>query len=279
MGYVFAWLLNGALAPLALAAAAPSTAACAPIPGWDQVLADPKLHWIVIGELHGTAETPAIFADAVCLTAAKRGPVVVALEMPTRDQAAIDAFIASDGGPVARSEFFKALIWHMGNDGRSSQAVFAMFERLRQMHLGGRVSRVVAFQDVDTRDPPSVGQGPYEERLAKIVSAAGAQGATVVALVGSLHARKTEANFGKPFMPMATHLPADQTLTLYADGNGGSAWFCNGPKPTDCGPHEVGAAGELGQRGAVLRPVMEGAYDGLLDLGVPTTASPPQPTD
>ena len=278
MGFVAAWLLNGALAPLALVAAAPSTA-CTAIPGWDQVMAEEKVRWIVIGEVHGTTETPAIFADAVCLPAAERGSVVIALERPSRDQRAIDAFMASDGGSAARREFYKALIWHMGKDGRSSQAVFAMFDKLRQMHLGGRVSHVVAFQDVDTRDPPNVGQGPYDERLAEIVRAAGGLGATVVTLVGSAHARKTEANFGKPFMPMATHLPTDQTLTLYADGNGGTAWFCNGPTPANCGPHVVGTAGEPARRGVVLQPVMDGAYDGLLNLGVVTTASPPQPTE
>jgi hypothetical protein len=270
-------LLNGALAPLALAAAVPSSVACSPIPGWDQVLADAKAHWIVIGELHGSAETPAIFADAVCLTTQTRGPVVVALEIPAIDQAMIDAFIGSDGGPAARADFFKAQIWHMPmKDGRSSKAFFRLFERLRKMHAQGRVARVVAFQDGTPYDR-SLGQGPYEEKLAAIVRDAAAPGATVLALVGSLHSRKTEVDFGKPFMPMASHLPADRTLTLYAVGNGGAAWNCTGPTPADCGPHENGPIDPPARRGVELKAVEDGAYDGLLNLGTPTTASPPQP--
>lgn len=277
MGLLLASLLNGALLPLAAAAASPATD-CAPIQGWDEVIADENRQWIIVGELHGTAETPAIFADAVCLTAAKRGPVVVGLEIPSTDQSRIDAFIASDGGPAARAAFLQAAIWHMPKDGRSSEAFFRLFERLRQMHAQGRVVRVVAFQDSTPYDR-SAGQGPYEIKLATIVRDAGASGGTVLALVGSAHARKTEVNFGKPFMPMASHLPADRTLTLNAVGNGGTAWNCTGPTPADCGSHERRAAGKPAKRGVALQPVEEGAYDGLLNLGATTTASPPQPTD
>lgn len=281
MGFPLTSLLNATALPLAVAAASPAAPACNPIPGWDQVLADSKIRWIVIGELHGTAETPAIFADAVCLTAKERGPVVVALEMPSGDQAKIDAFMASDGAPTAQAEFFKAVLWHMPmKDGRSSEAFFNLFERLRRMHREGRITRVVAFQDSSpTQDPPEAGQGPYEGRLAAIVRDAAAPGTTVLTLVGNLHARKTEADFGKPFMPMATHLPANETLTLNAIGNGGMAWNCHGPTAADCGPQPAGAPPAPAKRGVELRPVEDDAYDGLLNLGVPTTASPPQPTD
>jgi hypothetical protein len=276
---VFAALLN-TLVPLAAASATPAASiGCTPIEGWEQVLADNKVHWIVIGELHGTAETPAIFADAVCLTAAKRGPVVVGLEIPSGDQARIDSFMNSDGGPAAQAEFFKALIWHMPmKDGRSSEAFFHLFERLRQMHKVGLVARVVAFQDSSPAHDPPGDQGPYEQRMAAIVRGAAAEGATVVALAGYSHARKTEANFGKPFMPMASHLPKGQTLTLFADGNGGSSWFCSGPTPEACGSHPSHRQGEPAKRGVEPRPVDEGAYDGVLNLGTPTTASPPQST-
>ena len=266
------------LAPLlgaALTAASPAAANCAQIPGWDQVLAHDKVRWIVIGELHGTAETPAIFADAVCLTAQQRGPVTVALEMPSSDQSKIDAFIASDGGEAAQAAFFKAWLWHSG-DGRSSEAFFRLFDRLRQMHRAGTVKRVVAFQDDRPNHDPPGDQGPYETRLAAIVRDAEAPGATVLALVGNLHARKTEVDRGKAFMPMASHLPAGETLTLNALGNGGTAWNCIGPAPPDCGAHPNYGPPVPASRGVELQPVEDGAYDGVLNLGTDTTASPPE---
>jgi hypothetical protein len=184
----------------------------------------------------------------------------------------------SDGGPAAQAEFLKAQIWHMGKDGRSSEAFFRLFERLRQMHAAGRVTRVLAFQDSrPAPGPPGAGQGANEKRYAAILRDAAESGGTVIALVGELHARKTEVDFGKPFMPMAALLPPDHTVTLNAVGNGGVAWYCTGPKPADCGPHTAGARRESATRGIILGQAMDGAYDGILNIGVPTTASPPQP--
>lgn len=98
--------LLAALSPL-LTVAAATAAPCNPIPGWERVLADEKVRIVVLGEMHGTNEMPALFADAVCLTAQARS-VVVALEQPSVDQAAVDAFLASDGGDEAKRAFLGA---------------------------------------------------------------------------------------------------------------------------------------------------------------------------
>jgi len=70
------------LSLVAAATIAASTPNCAAIDGADTVLADKNLSFLVLGELHGTAETPAIFADLVCLATLKRGKVVVGVEFP-----------------------------------------------------------------------------------------------------------------------------------------------------------------------------------------------------
>ena len=247
---------------------------CQPIPGWERVVANETVRWIVVGEMHGTAETPAMFADAVCLTAEARGPVVVALEIPSDNQDEIDAFMASNGGPQAQLALLEASHWHPSMaDGRSSEAMFGLLERLRHMHWAGLVARVVAFVDSSPVEAvPEAWQGWYEERLAAIVRGAAGSDAIVVGLVGNTHARKTEVDFGRRYMPMAALLPAEQAVTLYTTGTGGEAWNCTRDA---CGPHEN--RGPPGTRGVELQPLMGGAYDGLLQLGVETTASPPQP--
>jgi hypothetical protein len=95
--------------------------------------------------------------------------------------------------------------------------------------------------------------------------------ATVVTLVGNMHAGRTETGFSNRFMPMAAHLPTEQTVSLIATGTGGEAWNC---QQNGCGPHEN--RGPPGTRRVELEPQFGGAYDGLLQLGVETTASPPQ---
>jgi len=99
--------LIAALSPLLLAAAAPSGPPCNSIPGWEQLLAGDTSRIIVLGELHGSDEVPALLADAACLTGRTR-PVVVAVEQPSSDQPAIDAFMESDCGEEAREAFLRA---------------------------------------------------------------------------------------------------------------------------------------------------------------------------
>src|SRR5690606_23831699 len=160
-----------ALSPLLIAAASAADRPCEPIPGWDQVLTE-EVRWIVVGELHGNNETPALFADAVCLTARSR-PVVVALEQPSTDQPAIDSFLVSDGGPEATRAFLKAMMWRAPmKDGRSSEATFRLFENLRQMHAAGLVRAVIAFQPAHLTGYP----GPAEyERVMAETAIAGAE--------------------------------------------------------------------------------------------------------
>jgi hypothetical protein len=48
------------------------------------------VHWVFIGELHGSNETPRCFRELVCDAMAHGKHVTVALERPTSEQAAID---------------------------------------------------------------------------------------------------------------------------------------------------------------------------------------------
>lgn len=264
--------LLAAFAPLLLSVAAPNAAPCNPIPGWEQVLADESKRIIVVGEMHGTNETPALFADAVCLTAQARR-LVVAVEQPAIDQAAIDAFMASDGGEEARKAFLSARMWNgQMKDGRSSEAIFRLFENLRKMHAAGAIQSVIAFQPWGLREGFS--RADYEKAMAEMVLSSTDGGATVIALVGDAHSRLTEVTFGgEAYKPMAAQLPADQVVTLFVLYTQGEAWICQadgcGPKPS------VDLTGGRA-RGLELGAAGRGMYSGVVYLGVPLTASPPQ---
>src|SRR5215471_19091009 len=80
------FLLAVGLAMNAAGAGAP----CSPIPGADQIWSKASVHWVFIGELHGSNETPAAFRDLVCDAIAQGKHVTVALERPTSEQAALD---------------------------------------------------------------------------------------------------------------------------------------------------------------------------------------------
>ncbi len=167
-----------------LAAAAP----CTPVPGAER-LWQPATRWVIVGEMHGTNETPAAFVNLVCLAGRTGRPVSVAIEYSEDFQPAVDAWLLSDGGAKARAALLEMRIWHReasNQDGRSSGAFLKMFEQLRLM-----------------------------KRL-------------ILALVGNFHAiRKEEAFPGNPTRTAGSLMPPARTLTVNVVSNGGRAWFCD----------------------------------------------------
>ena len=55
---------------------------------------------MLIGELHGTYEYPALVAGLAATAAHQRIPVVVGLELPRTEQDRVDTFLDSDGRPA-----------------------------------------------------------------------------------------------------------------------------------------------------------------------------------
>lgn len=267
--------LSTILASALLAGTTPVPEPCRAIRGWDEVISGEKIRWIVLGEMHGTNEMPEIFADAVCLTS-EVSPTVVALELPTADQPRIDAYLTSDGGLEAKRSLLEAYIWNgRSKDGRSSEAMFRLFERLHLLHKAGKVRAVIAFQQVKFKGPPS--KVEYERAMAEVITANTLEGSHTLVLVGNVHARQAEVNFGgETYIPMAGHLPKEKTLTLNIANDGGLAWACGAPP--ECGPMTIGRKNGLHKRGVVLATKPGEAYGGQLFIGLATTASPPQAT-
>lgn len=243
---------------------------CPPMPIVDAVWENPAQRWLIIGEDHGTNEQPEAFLGIVC-QASKKRVVTVAVEQAASEQSAIDAFIKSDGSQKSRDTFLSSQIWHgKFQDGRSSQAYFSLFERLRLLYRAGRITSVVAFQPAGASDPQS-----YEQKMAdELVRHSPLQSLTIV-LVGGVHAMKTPVSFGGPaYLPMAGHLPASQTMSVVLKGEGGMQWACQ--SPTDCGSSSIFQDGAKSSDGLTLTPAADAPYSAVFGLGKPTTASPPK---
>lgn len=251
------------LIALALAAAPK----CVPTVGADR-LWGASVHYVLIGELHGTVETPAAFTDLACLAAAARRRVTVALEFDANFQPQVNAFLASDGGTAARAALLRLPIWHEGSqDGRSSTATLALFERLRRMRRAGAIDAVVCA-DPDTR--------PGETRDAAIARAWQAaplrDDGLLLALAGNVHTMRKTAEFrGRTIVTAGSLLPRDRTVTVDVRNNGGTAWTC---QADGCGVHPIGRP-RSAQRGVTFVTDAAEAWDAVLELGVPTTAAMP----
>ena len=253
-----------------LALAAASASSCPQIVGTERLWAKPETQWVMVGEMHGTAEMPALFANLVCNAAASGRPVTVALEQDTEMQPVIDAFLASDGGPTARSAFLAAPMWNgKMQDGRASQAMLALYGRLRVMKRAGQITGVYAFIP---RITAWQGESPYNASMAEKLKAApvGPNG-LVMAYMGSVHAAKGSMGQGvNAFLPAAADLPPDRTVSVYLRDNGGSAWNC---MQDGCAPHSEQERNA--KRGFTSAEGLPWRYDWIFELGGKTSASPP----
>lgn len=238
---------------------------CVPIPGAEQLWKRPGLRFVIVGEMHGTTEAPAIFGDLVCSARETKRHIIVGIEL--RDQHALDMFMVQPNHAAEVKRLLSSEEWS-GDDGRTSTAMLSLLERLRALKMDGVVSDIVAFSL--TRGGESASKG--EERMASALLEAGERhpNALVIALTGNVHAcKKILAEVGS-YGLMASFLPAAQTMSLAITDRGGQAWNCqNGA----CGPHPLDPS--AGERRAVRSASPHPCFDGVLSTGVGATASRP----
>jgi hypothetical protein len=258
-----------ALIASALAASGQELCRADPITGVEQLWSNKHVRWVIIGEEHGTTEMPAAFGDLACLASKGGRRVFVAIEQPRAEQAAIDAFLSSDGSAMARETFLRSEMWRQDmKDGRSSRAYFELFDRLRRLKRAGAIAGAYAF----VPERSGAGNRAYNRSLAQSLKNVPVKAdGLVLVLMGNLHAMKTSVSFGsETFWPTAAMLPRRRTVSIELRSNGGAAWNC----APQCGVHVSGSR-RWARRGISFNSGRRSAFDGVFELGVATTASPP----
>src|SRR5579863_10283984 len=74
---------------------AAAAAKCPSIPGAEPIWSNASIHWVLIGEMDGSNETPDVFGDLVCDALDHQRKVTIALERPTSEQAALDGILTT----------------------------------------------------------------------------------------------------------------------------------------------------------------------------------------
>jgi hypothetical protein len=240
------------------------SAASAEIPGLSILLKRQGLHFVVIGDLHGTEELPAFFGQLVEETAARK-EVTVVLEYPERYRRDLDRYLASSGDETARKTFLATDFWTKWRDGRSSKAMFALIEKLRTLQVP-----VTACQ------PNGGDLGDYERVMGECWKQVGESAHTLVLIfVGNAHASYMPVF--NDILPAAASLPRTETVSLDNFFSPGWSWHCE--KIDKCGEYPSHADGTPKERGIYfgedLVPVELGVFDGAYSAGPHFTASPP----
>lgn len=275
------WIGCGSGHPAPPAQPAAASFACAEIAGEEKLTAP----LVLIGDLHGTREIPAAFGDLVChAAAAHRGQtLLVGLEIPTGEQAAIDTFLAGAGDAAAAQALLAGDFWHRDyQDGRSSEAMLALLGELRRQRQAG-LKVVVRGIDPKQYDSP----GERDAGMAANVSAAidAVHPAQTLVLTGNVHTRTLNGypwDAKADYVPMGARLRAQHAglIALDVKNLGGSAWMCTTADPKECGPHDLR---RREANGPIPRIELDPAaapttgYDGALFLGPVTASLPARP--
>jgi len=234
---------------------------------------------LLFGEIHGTAELPRFFGEAVCTAAASGLAVEVGLEVAGAEQPSVDAFLASPGGAADVEALAATDFWSRDyQDGRSSQAMVALLDHMRRLRASGLPLHVFLFdldpgEDMSRRD---------EAMAANIAAHARAHPvALTMALTGEVHSWKTRgAPWDPELLPMGWHLDQAgiRVRSLGRATPAGTAWICTGGSPSDCGSKETRATGTLPSgRAAGIELLPEPSPRGYAGMYATSslTASPP----
>lgn len=222
---------------------------------------------VILGEIHGTAEVPALVGVVLATVVARGGPVLLALEIPSSHQQQLDRYLDGDGTHGEREALFAHRFWDF-RDGRSSVAMLGLLDRVRQLRADGHAVAVLAFDVADPGNPAR--ETVMAQNLAEALRRAGQT--PVLVLTGNLHARRV---IGSPFDPtlelMAWQLREFEPLTLDVRAPTGSAWVC----APECGELQMGEGRDPGEPALRLfdSPSATG-YDGEVTLARFSASAP-----
>lgn len=223
--------------PVAPAEPVASAADCGPdIAGVEPLLVPGTI--VMLGEMHGTNEMPALAGDLACRAAVDGHRVLLGLEIPRGEQPAIDRYLTSDGSAAAREALLRGKHWHPAcPDGRSSTAMLALVEQMRALRQRGLAVDVLAF-DMDAYD--SWNQRDEGMAAAILAGARARPDAIVLTLSGNLHNRIVPgAPWDESLVPMGVHVVAahQRVVSLDVRHSGGTAWIQTGA--SECGVNEL----------------------------------------
>jgi hypothetical protein len=207
---------------------ASTTEDCADIPGVEVLFDRPSTRVIWVGEMHGTVEMPAMFGDLVCIASTRGRPVVVALERSQNDQALWDDFMTSDGTQADRDKLLNG-VDSKSQDGRSSEAMFVLAERLRKLKHQGRiigVQLIVAPKRLDSDQSHFLAE--HEAGMAHSVMEARRKQPDALVLVysGMVHAQNSVSPFDSSLRVAASLIPETERISMDLIGDSGEFWAC-----------------------------------------------------
>jgi len=189
---------------------------------------------VVLGEYHGTAETPLLVADLMERYSRNTAAVRLALELPMSENVALARYLRSDGGADARETLRTSPFWVVKDDqhdGRRSRDMLALIEAVRVLRAQGRDVGVAGY-DNETGASTSSDQrdAAMATHLRQQFNALPAD-ARMLVLTGNVHAMRTRSADAPPEMQktMAAYLLDLPLYSVRLEALRGHFWACFQP--------------------------------------------------
>jgi len=223
---------------------------------------------LIIGEVHGTKETPAIVSALMDLKS-KEGAVLLGLEIPADQQGLVDEYLS---GARSEESFLFGDFWKREverQDGRSSQAILDLVREAKRLRLSGRQIEVICYVPSD-EGAPSGGS-----RARNVLSAHDRVNPDfTLVLSGNYHARVIRSDFDDQD-PLGAQLSELDPVSLPVYSTRGEYWACGGSPMPECGVKSVsGQARSLRQGVTLSEEVTARGYHGSIVIEEFTASSP-----
>ncbi len=190
---------------------------------------------IVLGEYHGTAETPRLVADLVERYSRDNAAVRLGLEMPMSENVALARYLRSNGDPDAREALRTTPFWSVKDnqhDGRRSRDMLDLIESIRSLRAQGRDVGVAGY-DVETgsstdNDMRDAAMATHLHQQFNALP----PGARMLVLTGNVHAMRSPPADAPPEMQqrtMASHLLDLPLYSVRLEALRGHFWACVQP--------------------------------------------------
>jgi len=213
---------------------------CPKIGGLDYLLDQPTV--LLLGEMHGTVESPRFVADLLCNVVASGRSVAVALQLPETESGVVSKYLDSEGSKEDRTELLTAAReLTLYEDGRFSEAIVGLVESIRALRAQGGEIELHLFvpSEVDslTRQNLSSVERPMAVKVWEAIEELEAD--LFIVLAGLTHSRVIRGSDLDPdFEPMGFILtewnPVWRLLSLALSHSGGTAWMCTTRNAIDC---------------------------------------------
>jgi hypothetical protein len=189
-----------------------------------------------------------------------QGPVLLGLEIPNSEQSALRLFLASDGGPEARSALQANSFWNVSgvqHDGRRNYQALDLIEQVRRLKSKGRDIDILPYDNASTEFIESEKRDKaMADRLhdAYIAMPRG----RLLAVSGNVHAMLGRPGYAPAQMqtPMGSYLRDLDPFSIDITARDGEFWGCL----KECGPVLVHPPSRTSQR------VDDGTYNLLVVL-------------